>query len=79
MLSPLVQERIAPPTDVFFCDCQEDCVDSIKLSTEAVDLLMHNTKLMLLIGKHTSERAGEPVKKGKGWKVCKVVESPKGI
>lgn len=72
MLSPLVQERISAPTGVFYCDCDPDCLDSFLLPAEIIAMLYADTKLMLLVGKHTSENAGDVVKKGKGWKVCRV-------
>lgn len=74
MLSPQVQERISAPPDVFYCDCNADCLDSFKLPTLIIEMLYADTGLMLLVGKHTSESAGEVVKSGKGWKVCKVIE-----
>lgn len=72
MLSPQVQERIAPPTNLFYCDCKHDCIDSFILPPLVVEMLMSDPELMLLVGKHTSEKAGDVVKKGKGWKVCRV-------
>ena len=73
MLSPLVSERIAPPTDVFYCDHHADCVTSIKLPTLAVEMLMNDKTLILLIGNHRAERTtGEVVARGKGWKICRV-------
>lgn len=82
MLSPLVSERIAPPTDVFFCDHHSDCVDSIKLPHEVGEMLMTDKTLILLIGNHkpcgspggdrSEKTTGEVVKRGKGWKVCRV-------
>lgn len=73
MLSPLVSERIAPPTDVFFCDHNAVCVDSIKLPTLVGEMLMTDKTLILLIGNHRSaQTTGEVVKRGKGWKVCRV-------
>lgn len=74
MLSPLVQERISAPANLFYCDCKADCVDSFILPVLAVEMLMNDTSLMLLIGKHTSTRAGKVAARGKGWKICKVVE-----
>lgn len=72
MLSPLVSERISAPTNLFYCDCKADCVDSFTLPALVGEMLMTDTTLILLVGKHTSRRAGEVVKKGKGWKVCRV-------
>lgn len=72
MLSPQVQERIITPPNLFYCDCRHDCVDSCILPVLVGDMLMSDTSLMLLIVGHTSDRAGEVVKRGKGWKVCRV-------
>ena len=72
MLSPLVSERITIPSDVFYCDHHPDCVDSVKLPAGVVDMLMSDSTLILLVGGHKSEKAGEVVKRGKGWKVCRV-------
>ena len=72
MLSPLVSEIIAPPLNVFFCDCKPECVDSCKLPVLIVDMLMNDVTLMLLVGGHKSDKAGEKIESGKGWKVCRV-------
>lgn len=73
MLSPLVSERIVPPTNLFYCDCRADCVDSFTLPARTVELLMNDKTLILLIGNHRSEKTtGEVVDRGKGWKVCRV-------
>lgn len=65
-------EQITIDNDVFYCDHHPDCVDSIKLPILAAEMLMTDKTLILLIGGHTSEQAGEVVKRGKGWKVCRV-------
>jgi hypothetical protein len=77
MLSPQVQERISPPVNLFYCDCSPDCVDSFILPALVVEMLYSDNTLMLLVGKHESDKAGEVVKKGKGWRICRV-KFPKG-
>jgi len=72
MLSPLTEERIIAPANLFYCDCRHDCVDSFILPVLVGDMLMTDTGLMLLIVGHKSDKAGEIVKRGKGWKVCRV-------
>lgn len=72
MLSTLVQERITTPANLFYCDCKHDCIDSFTLPVLVGDMLMTDNTLILLVGKHTSDLAGDVVKRGKGWKVCRV-------
>lgn len=72
MLSPLVQERIITPANLFYCDCRHDCVDSFILPPLVGEMLMTDITLMLLIIGHKSDKAGEVVQRGKGWKVCRV-------
>lgn len=69
MLSPQVQERIVPPANKFWCDCRPDCTDSFTLPPLAGDLLMNDTKLVLIVGKHAPPEGAEEVTKGKGWKI----------
>lgn len=71
--SPLVSEIIAPPPGVFYCDHDADCLDNFRLPALVCEMLMNDTSLMLLVGKHTSNKAGKVVQRGKGWRVCKVV------
>ena len=72
MLSPLTEERIIAPANLFYCDCRHDCVDSFMLPALVGKMLMTDITLMLLVGGHKSDQAGEVVKRGKGWKVCRV-------
>lgn len=68
----MMTEFVTIQTNKFFCDCKPECVDSFKLPPPAADILMNDTGLILLVGGHKSERAGDVVKRGKGWKVCRV-------
>lgn len=73
MLSPQVQERITTPANTVYCDCKINCVDRCKLPPEIAEMLMSGDQtIMLLVGGHKSDRAGDIVKRGKGWKVCRV-------
>ena len=73
MLSPQVQERIIPPANLFYCDCKFSCTDSFILPVLVGEMLMNDTKLVLIIGKHKPPESAEKVeKKGKGWKVYRV-------
>lgn len=69
MLSPMVQERILTPANLFYCDCRADCVDSFLLPPLAGDMLMNDTKLVLILSGHTVPPGAEMEKKGKGWKI----------
>jgi hypothetical protein len=72
MLSPLIQERISPPPNLFYCDCSPDCVASFTLPALIAEMLMKDNTLLLLVGKHYTDRDVTVVKKGKGWRVCRI-------
>lgn len=72
MLSPLVSEIITPPPGVFYCDHDSDCLDNFRLPALVGEMLMNDVTLILLVGGHKSDKAGEVVRRGKGWKVCRV-------
>lgn len=68
----MMTEFVTTDTSVFYCDHDPDCLEKVKLPALVADMMRGDNTLILLIGKHTLDRAGDVVKKGKGWKVCKV-------
>lgn len=68
----MMSEFVTIDPNIFYCDCGPDCLEKFKLPTLAGEMLKTDTALILLIGKHTSDRAGDVIKKGKGWKVHRV-------
>lgn len=70
----MMTEFVTTDTDTFYCDHDPDCLEKIKLPVLVADMMRGDNTLILLIGKHTSSKAGKVAAKGKGWKICKVVK-----
>lgn len=66
-------EFVSTHPNLFCCDHDQNCTDSFLLPPLIVEMLLNDTSLMLLVGKHKSDKAGKVVQRGKGWRVCKVV------
>lgn len=71
MLSHLVSEQLnLNDSDIFYCDCRPDCATKLALPADAINMMMNDITLMLIIGNHESARAGDVVLEGEGFKVC---------
>jgi hypothetical protein len=72
MLSPMIEERIAPQANKFWCDCCPECTDSFILPKLLGDMIMGDKTLFMIVGKHPVPAGAAEVKKGKGWKIYRL-------
>ena len=68
----MMTEFVTTDTNVFYCDCNPDCLEKFKLPVEAGNMLKSDTALILLINNHKLPKTVEVVKRGKGWKICRL-------
>ena len=57
---------------VFYCDHDPNCTDSFKLPALVGEMIYKDKTLFLLVGNHQRNEEVEVIKRGKGWRVCRV-------